>query len=282
MEETTTQEVASEVSQEAASPETPTTSEAPSFTIPDAYKENAWTEKVSSNDDLWKMTANLQEMIGKRPAGIPSENASDAEWEKFNKALGVPDEANYEFNELKDLPEGLDLESYDKTARDLFHKAGLTTKQAKVLRDAYIQSELGKAQESSAALDDKFDAIVKENFGDDYDKYEQATVDAFDRYSPQNLKGALAQIQDKPEALAAIVATVKGLQGEIAAVQQEYGKEGNLATGDQTSSATPADVLKELTSLRISKEARDFTHPDHQSTLDKINKLQEQYARVNK
>ena len=279
--EETTPEVTTEASQESSVSETPT-SEAPSFAIPDQYKENAWTEKVSSSDDLWKMTANLQEMIGKRPAGIPSENASDAEWEKFNKALGVPEEANYEFNAFEDAPEGLDLESYDKAASDLFHKAGLTTKQAKVLRDAYLQHEISKAQETSTQLDDKFDAIVKENFGDDYDKYEKATVDAFDRYSPQNLKGALAQIQDKPEALAAIVATVKGLQAEISSVQKDYGKEGNLATGEQASTSSAADVLQELTAARVSKEARDFTHPDHKATVERINKLQEQYARINK
>lgn len=279
MEEATTQEPTNEITSEQTSVES---SETSSFDIPDQYKESAWTEKVSSNDDLWKMTANLQEMIGKRPAGIPSENSSDDEWLKFNKALGVPDEPNYEFNSLDDLPEGLDLEGYDKTARDLFHKAGLTPKQAKILRDEYIKSEIGASEAKSAELDTKFDEIVKENFGDDYDKYEKATVEAFDRYSPQNLKGAIAQIQDKPEALAAVVATIKGLQGEIESVKSEYGSEGKIATGDQATPANSGEMLNELTSLRISKQARDFTHPEHKQTIEKIRELEGRYARATK
>ena len=276
MEETTNQ--TTESSEATASQES-------SFAIPEQYQGKGWTEKVSNYDDLWKLTDNSQSLIGKRPAGIPDANASDAEWEKFNKALGVPEEASYEYSDYQapegiNLPEDFDFNQWNDTASKLFHKAALTPKQAKILRDEYLNHELGAAQQTQTMLDEQYYKITNEVFGDEYKKYEDMTIETFDKYSPQNLKGAISQIADKPEALAAIVATIKGLKGEIDGVKKEYGAEGSTPSGEQTSGKTYDDVLKELTNIRISKDYRDFTRPEHKNVVEKHNELQATLARM--
>ena len=265
--------------------QTPQSSEATesqdSFAIPEEYQGKGWTEKVSNYDDLWKLTANSQSLIGKRPAGIPEANASDDEWQKFNRALGVPDEPKYEFSQF-DLPEntGFDLESYDNTMQQLFHKAGLTPKQADTLRSAYLESELNTSNERTAELDKRFDEITSEVFGEDFAKYRDQTIEAFDRFSPQNLKGALSAIEDQPEALAAIVATIKGLNGEIESVKKQYTGEDTLSSGTQTSNKSYDEIVTEQAQLRASAAYKTFTHPEHKATLEKVKQMDDTLRRM--
>ena len=83
------------------------------FSIPDKYKDAGWAKDIKSSEDLWKMNANAQSLIGKRPAGIPSNDASEEEWEKFYNTLGRPEEPSaYKFSDIEGLPEGVDLTSH--------------------------------------------------------------------------------------------------------------------------------------------------------------------------
>ena len=252
----------------------PATSEASGFAIPEAYADKGWTEKVKSTDDLWKTTANLQEMIGKRPAGIPTNDASDAEWEAFYKAAGRPDEAKYDFTDPEGLPDGFNADGFKQSANEILHSAGLSQKQAEKVYNAYMALEMKNAAESEAALDAKFDALTQEHFGEGYDAAQQATLDAVNHYAPQSLKESLSALSAHPEALAAVVATINGQKAEIDRVRKEYGAEGTITSGSQV--GTGADINETrntLAELRTSKAARDFSHPDHTKTMEQVKQL---------
>jgi hypothetical protein len=84
---------------EAATPETTSTPEiAPQeqasndFSIPESYQDRGWAKDIKSQEDLWKLTDNAQSLIGKRPAGIPTADAPQEEWDKFYQALGRPEQ----------------------------------------------------------------------------------------------------------------------------------------------------------------------------------------------
>lgn len=251
-----------------------------SFAIPEAYADSAWTEKVKSTDDLWKTTANLQEMIGKRPAGIPTSDASDADWDTFYKAAGRPDEAKYEFTDIEGLPEGFDSEGYKATAAAILHGAGLSQKQADQVYQAFMANELkssGEQTEKTAGeqkeLDERFDALTKEHFDGNYEAAEKSAMEAFQHYTPQSLKDSLGALENHPEALAAVVATINGIKGEADKVRKEYGAEGSITTGTQAVSMGIDSVRSELSDLRTSEAARNFQHPDYKATMEKISNL---------
>ena len=248
--------------------------EASSFSVPDAYADKGWTEKVKSTDDLWKTTANLQEMIGKRPAGIPSADSSDADWDNFYKAAGRPEEAKYEFTDPEGLPEDFDTAGFKQSANEILHSAGLSQKQAEKVYNAYMALELKGSADKEAALDEKFDALTKEHLGDGYEAAQQATLDAVNRFAPQSLKNSLSALSVHPEALAAVVATINGQQLEIDKVRKEYGAEGTISSGNQVGSGGDINETRNnLAELRTSIAARDFSHPDHSKTMEQVKQL---------
>ena len=272
-------------------PTTQATSEtipASSFEIPAEYADKGWTEKVKSSDDLWKTTANLQEMIGKRPAGIPTNDASDADWDTFYKAAGRPDEAKYEFSEIEGLPEGFDAEGYKTTAAEILHAAGLSQKQADNVYKAFMANELKSVSEQSAAsteaqaaLDVEFDSITKEHFGDGYEAAEKAAIEAFNRHTPQSLKDSLTALEDHPKALAAVVAAINGIKGEADQVRREYGAEGKITTGGQSASETSQDVRSQLADVNFKLYGMNFQQEGYDALIAKQAELRAINSRNN-
>jgi len=260
----------------------PTASENNSFSIPEPYVGKGWTEKVKSVDDLWKTTANLQELIGKRPAGIPTQDAPESEWDTFYKAMGRPEKPEYDFGEFKDVPEGLDVDSFKQQAGVILHKAGLSPKQAKAVLSEYLALESKALNDSKLSaeqrekdLDTEFDKVMGEQFGDKYPEVEKAVRESMLKYTPEPLREAYAELADKPKALAAIVTAFNGMQKEIAETRKKYGAEDNLQRGDggAQSGTNIEDIRKELSTLGLSKEFKDFTHPEHKKAAERVQVL---------
>jgi len=275
--------------QESQTPNQATEQSAPSFSIPEDYADRGWAEKIKSSDDLFKAYDNAQSMIGKRPAGIPSKDASDDEWNQFYKAMGRPDEPKYDFTEPEGLPEGFDTTPFREQAAEILHKAGLTPKQANAVYNEYLKLEMnsaGQSQEATEAqqaeLDKQYEELTKEHFGDDAQKYEGLLKEDFEKHVPQSLKETFAKLTDMPDVLTALMAYTKGKQGEIDRVKKEYGQEGGITTGNQANGQSIDDTRRELASLRSSKEARDFTSPKYNETQERIKQLAESVDRYYK
>jgi len=250
-----------------------------SFAIPEAYKDKGWIEKIKSPDDLWKSLDNAQSLIGKRQ--IPTNDASDDEWNQFYKAAGRPDEPKYEFADPEGLPEGFDTSSFKEQAAQILHKAGLNTKQANKVYQEYLKLELDAAgkqgtqkEEQQKALDEQFVKLMKEHFAEDEDKYKELTKTEFNKHVPQSLKETFAKLEDMPDVLTALMAYTKGKQGEIDRVIKAYTGEGSLTSGQQSTGVAIAEVNKEWAKLMTSPEARDFTSPNHKQTMARITELQ--------
>lgn len=281
--EVSTQEVStSEAPSQAISEQV---NEQPSFKIPDEYKDKGWAQDIKSEGDFFKSYDNAQTLIGKRPAGIPTKEASDAEWETFYKAAGRPDEASYEFKTPESLGEDVDLTDFNTKASEVFHKAGLNPMQAQKVYDAYLsmevdasssQTEAQKAE--SEAKDAEFDGLLTEHFPDGYDDKLNAAVAVFDKHTPQSLKGSLDSIvKENPQALAGLVMAINGIQSDadsrVAALNAKYGGEGSLATGAQATPTNMADQVSEWAKLTVSPAAKDPTHADHKAITAKIAEL---------
>jgi len=251
------------------------------FSIPEPYQGKDWAKSIKTADDLWKLTDNAQSLIGKRPAGIPSSDAPDEEWNKFYNALGRPEKPDlYQLPDIEGLPEGADLSPYKQKAASIAHEVGLSPKQAEKLWNLYIKEELGavsKTKEAQEAkqkeLDAEYDKITAEVFGDKYDVSAKAAQDLITRHVPEEMIEAYQSLADNPKAMAAVIKALSGANEEIAKLKKEYGAEGTITSGSQTTGQSIEDIRKELATLRTSKEARDFTHPDNKKTMDRIAEL---------
>lgn len=257
------------------------------FKVPDAYAGKPWVEKIKSNDDVWKTLDNAQSLIGKKTNPVPGENATAEEIANFNKLLGVPEDAKgYQFKAIENLPEGVDLSPYQEKASAIFHKAGLTPKQAQAVWDEYIKDELETAnqqgaasKEQQAALDKEFDEITKAEFGDKYDEAAKSAQELINQYVPDTLKTAYGELADKPKALAAVIKALSSAHEEIAKVKAEFGAEGKLSSGEGSGGQNAEEVLKELTDLRVAVSKMDAWNDNEKKKagMEKIKELETQY-----
>lgn len=263
-----------------------------SFSVPETYAEKGWAQNIKSHDDLWSQFANAQELIGKRPAGIPTSESPEEDWNKFYQALGRPDDASgYELSlrEGLELPEGIELGEYENKAREFFHKLGLPADKANEAWNDYLSMELESVQASQQAmqerqkeLDAEYDKLTQELYGEKYGEVEQSAINFINEALPENLRDVVPQLAENPKALLAMVKLADFAQSQIGSVKKEYGAEDKLATGVQANAATEKEVIAKLVERKNeAKKAAPFS-PERKRAEEEINKLREQLTRFYK
>ena len=268
----------------------------PQFSVPEAYKDAGWAQNIKSPDDLWGQFANAQTLIGKRPAGIPTMDAPDTEWDKFHNLMRPESPDKYTLSDIENVPEGLDLAPYKQSALQMFHDAGLNAKQADKLWKAYIGTELesvkgmqGKAAETQAAMDKEFDALSAKLWGDKYKDVEAKSLETLKLAVPDELKDAIPYIAENPKALAATMKLVEyadaqtaQLRAELADVKKKYGAEDKLNSGAQSGSTSKDDVVSKLTDLNMKVRGMDPFSLERKQAISDIEELRGQLARMSK
>lgn len=230
--------------------ETPVETAQNNFVIPEEYSTQSWAENIKSPDDLWKQHANAQSLIGKRPAGIPTQDAPQEEWDKFYKALGRPDEPSaYEFNlsEEIQLPEGTDLAPYEEKARSFFHKLGLPADKANEAWNDYLKMEIEATAARSTELDKQYDEITSKLFGEKYEEASSKAQATIKNVLPEELHSAIQQLgNENPAGLASLIALDNYYRNEISALNKKFGQEDTLASGGQTQATSKDEVLAKI------------------------------------
>lgn len=251
---------------------------APTFTLPDAYKDAAYLKDVKSLDDVCKKLAGAQELIGKRPAGIPQDTAPQEEWDKFYASAGRPEKAEaYEFDDSV-LGEGnkRDPEVAGKV-KGIFHKAGLTSRQAKLLQSEYdkMTGEMYKAQEAAAAADnEKFDTDAKTVFGERKEAALNNAKALMEKHVPESMKARVAELGNKELLVLASV-----LDG----VHSTYIKEDAPNKGEGGGAgATAEDLRKEAEGIMATDAYRQNTHKEFDATRAKVKGLFERIQTLRK
>lgn len=142
-------------------PTTPASTEAspatPDFMsfVPESFRQESFVQDISKSDkpfdNLFEQFKNAQSKIGqlsqqKPGLEVPGDDATEEAIKNFHKALGVPDTVDgYDFSapdiskepqELQDLLKAGASPEYEKMIKEVFHKAGITPKQAKALKEA--------------------------------------------------------------------------------------------------------------------------------------------------
>jgi len=213
METTDVQELGS-ATQPAATPVETT----PDFSIPDEYKEAGWASNIKSVNDLWTQHANAQKLIGKKTIGIPTADSSEQEVEDFYAKVRPESLDGYDF----------DLEADTDFFKDIFHKNGISARQAKSLVEAYKES-VRKSTEGLYSAEG-FEKVMKENLGDDF----KPKVEKVNGFLKQfGSKSALAEIENLPNETLGLVYNLINLTMDKYAVKE-------LGSVNQKTSSSPS------------------------------------------
>jgi hypothetical protein len=242
-------------------------------TIPEAFRGKPYLEGVGDMESLMVKFDGAQTLIGKR-VGLPEEGAKPEAWDAYYKDQGRPD-----------TPEGYgihapdsegEVATFDKGVQEMFHKAGVSMRQAEQLQNGY-EALMLKANEAvgegQGIKDQEFDSMLDQQFGAKQDEVLAVGKKLLDENVPESLKPLLAGLDNKALMI---------LAGVLDGVNTKYIREdaaGALRGAQISSGQTIADLRAEGVRLMGSKEYRDSTHPGHGAVTGKIGEV---YAKIGK
>lgn len=159
-------------------------------------RDNPSLVKFKDESSLAKSYLELQKTLGSARLEKPSESWTPEQWDKFYNELGRPESADKYAYDEKQMPDGL---IYDKGMEErfnkIFHKAGLTNKQAAIIRDEFVgyrgesHSQMVKAREERAFKESQ---NLKQEWGDEYDARMDAAFKTAREFGGQEMAKALA------------------------------------------------------------------------------------------
>jgi hypothetical protein len=237
--------------------------------IPQDFQDKPWLKETKDLPSLLKRTDGLISELGKKPAGIPQENAKPEEWTAFNKAFGVPEKP--EEYDIGTVPEGLTKnENFEKGMRSDMQKAGLNKRQAKMMAESYhknlaaMAKEMGLAQEKNNT---DFDKLATDTFGERKDKALATGKALLAKYTEGASPAVKEHIASMPnESLISMALVLDG-------IVKDYIKEDQLPGGKGGGAPTADEKRVEARKLMASEAFSNPNHPDHAATVEKVNSL---------
>jgi len=180
--------------------------------VPEGFADKPYMQGVDSVDKLFSKLDGSQKLIGQKTIGIPGADASDDAHSEFFKKLRPEKADDYAFAEVE-MPEQIKRSAEMQTkVKNIFHDAGLTSRQAKIVQEKYdglmketYESQNANTETEQARLDAEFDAQVNTVFGADKDvKMANATA-LLEAHAPQSMKDHIASLSNKDLTLLASV-----------------------------------------------------------------------------
>lgn len=232
--------------------------------IPDDYKEKSWVKDLKDAGSLFKMVDDQNAALGRRPAGIPEDNATAEQRAEFNKAFGVPEKADG--YKLPDTVEGdtAAVEFHGKI-QALFHKAELITKQAEAIAEGFGDLAQGMTPDSEAQ-EAEFQKLADAEFGTDREKIINEANQLIARFTPESMKDEIDKLGNKEQMVLASV--LKG-------IRNEYISEDEIPSGPGAATSNPADRQAEAIAILsdLKDPYHDAMHPQYAARREHVNEL---------
>lgn len=244
---------------------------APEFTalIPAEYKDKPWIKDVKDLPGLFKRTDGLLTEIGKRPAGIPEDNAPSEKWAAFNKAWGVPEKPE-EYKLAEGTAEAPVDPKFQSGIKNVFHKAGVSARQAAVLEAGYNELAAALTKEKgieTEKLNTDFTKLAADTFGARKDDALAGAQKLIAKFAPAAMK---AQIESMSNENLIILA------GVLDGVRKEFISEDRMPSSAAAGTGvgmTPEQKQAKGRELMASKAYTDPFHPDHEKVKDEVQRL---------
>jgi hypothetical protein len=240
--------------------------------IPEEFRSAEFFKPIKTVGDLVKSYANVQPLIGKKELAPPKDDAPPEQWDTYYEKLGRPKApGDYGLALDEKAPE------HDKKMlsgmTQAFHKAGLTTKQAKAIVDNYVPMIKSLKDEMDTANQADFDKRISTVFGVEKDAQLANAKKLLQAFTPESIRGDVEALDNK--SLSVLAAVVNSMA-------KKYMKESDLGSGGSGagSADTKESLDKEYRDLAKAPGFEDFTHPDHKMLMSKRDALRERTKKV--
>jgi len=235
--------------------------------IPAEFKDKPWVKDVKDLPSLFKRTDGLLTEIGKRPAGIPQETATEAEWAAFNKAWGVPEKPE-SYKLAEGTPEAPVDPKFQTGIKSVFHKAGISPRQASILEKGYNELAENLMKEKGLAAEKQnvdFDKLASDTFGERKAEALKGAKILIAKYAPESMKAHLEGLSNE---------NLIVMAGVLDSVRKEFISEDHMPSGGGPAvGMTPEQKRAKGQELMASKAYQDPFHADHQKTVDEVQRL---------
>lgn len=235
--------------------------------IPDGYRDKPYLKGVDSPDKLFKLLDGSQELIGKRPNGIPAADAPKEQWDAFYKTLGRPDAPTaYQFD-------GADKNDPKFVAKlqEVFHKHNLLPNQAKgVYADvsAALQDILKEKNAAAVQADVDFNKLAETTFGAEKDAKLTRAKAIMTEHAPQEMLKHLDSLSNE---------NLIVMAGVIDSIATKYIAPDKLPGGGQGNGQGTLQTMEqrreEARRLMLTKEFNDPFHPDHEKVKKQVSDM---------
>jgi hypothetical protein len=236
--------------------------------LPEDIRAEKVFDRVKNFQGIMKSLASAERMVGKDKIAIPGDKSTDVEWEAFYQAAGRPETPqDYNLKAPEDLPEGAYTKDRLEGAQKLFHKLGLSNKQAQALMeyDQGIARQFIKDREKQKTID-------RENAKNDLlqlwgNAYEQR-IHFGDRAISEGVAGD-AEFQDRITEKFGDEPDFIRLLSNLGAKFTERGaiRAANIPT--------PSDIETEINEAIQHPAYLDAKHPQHEQQVKVVQRLTE-------
>ena len=240
--------------------------------------------KDKSFSDVITEHANLQTLIGQRPAGIPGDDASDEDWGKFIEAIKPKSADEYGFPETEYSKAGKRNEGYETAIRTMANEVGVPKRQFPKFVEM-IEQHLGDADKlgttqtegQKAARETEFEGLMDKAYPQNkqavIDRTKKMMVESVDPAHKEKVGEVLKDISN--EHLFALTAVLDGVY------KKHIAEDGPPGEGDN-SSGDAANLMAEMQKIQGSPEYTDFRMPGHDAAKLRVPELAKQIAALQK
>lgn len=240
----------------------PTPPSAPSFVVPDAYKEKPYLKGVDSLDKVFSMLDGAQTLIGKK--SIPGADAKPEDWEAFYDAKGRPKTAAEYKIEGAEKSDPRFLSSVQKA----LHKIGATPSEANLLWKE-VSTELEAIAKEKGLADQQadvdFEALASKTFGINKDAVLSTSKVLLDKFAPSEMKPLIANLPNEQLIL---------LAGVLDNINKTYIKQDGAPAGQPAATGrTPGELQEQARQLMLKPEFSNPFLPGHDSVKKQVEQL---------
>lgn len=265
---------------ESAAESTESTTAAPTKLLgDDGTFVKGWTEQLDADirgekclqtfkdiKGMAKSLVNAQRMVGKNKIAIPTDTSSESEWEAYYEAGGRPKTPqDYQIAKPKDVPDELFNADLVQEATILFHKLGLSKKQAQAL----VEFNIGKASVAMKQQADAAAATLKEvteglrkEWGAAYDQKLHLGNAAIEQGA-----GGNAEFKDR---LTAKFGNDPDFVRFAASLGEKFSEHGVVVSRDVD---TPIELKAKIDDLMAQPAYMNGNHPGHKAAVAAVAKL---------
>lgn len=222
-------------------------------------------DHCSSLNDLATQHFNLNGLLGKDKMAIPNEESSETEWTEFHKIGGMPETPqDYNLKKPDDYPAELFSDELAGKAQELFHKIGLSTKQADALMEFNLNATLGQYQDMNNASELQ-QKETEEGLHKDWGKAYEQNIHLGNIAVEKGTGG--------DEEFRARLTGKYGNDPDFIRFSSNLGKEFAEASGAPQTIPTPIDIKDTIAEEMAKPSYINSADPQHKAQVDKVQRL---------